>query len=1510
MDPRSLGYEPKVIAFYSVLRFGSSFKEFDWKAMANDEPDYESLPSMAGQALDNEPPERVEENPHPFWSERFQDEFRLQQRRPRELDMATLDEENGEALLGMGIPHLGEPPYDNELQGQFQREGLIREAVEEVLAENESLRRRVSDLEAYSSIMSTSSRDRHLASSSGQSAEARALEPDYDRLFGSQVAQAQPPEMPTATGQPGSFLEEARPVTAMRNLMERSGSVERWKALRSFLGLSMFMGGERGRDQASGGSGIPVSGPNAGSALSSDPGPRDRYGSQREVNYNQGSDRPEGGPGTQVGLRARSAFRPDPPTPIFRPVDASSGRVGRTESNSGQGISTRVEPSAPQDRDPVFEWFNSVTTSALKPQSRAGIALSKGPPPTLDSEVALFSTPPRPSGQSASPLVSVPGVREEEGRLTVDQQHGMFQGCVDVEKGNRLNGLSERAGDRPRYLSGTGGTSVNPGMPSGVAKASSPSAPCLLDSFPPLGLQSVGDVSQPPQGIHKVPLQSAYSEPLQASQPGTAGSIQVLRDFSASQMGLRGVRIGTQGVDHDYVPVVHMPDREVGSVHGYSQPPSLDLLGLEPVPLGSQYGFPSTSSGLTPGQSPLDPGAATPFVPVSVPPVPLASAPPPPPPMLFESPRASPMMPQASYTPGGTRVPDGTPPQTPGRTVTFSPMIQYADLNASVSQGGSIPPPAPPLALPPSGSTPGVVPAAGPRIEEPSRLVFNLPQLAAEPGTQDASVAAGDWIARIRPVLTTLSQSAGGWWEETHRTAFHYYQRWLVGEPSERLTVRMEVEAYQRDWGHLALINERGAVLLLGALTADLQTECVTTRMLTAVGLLFTVLVRYQPGGPTEKAAVLSFLSNPPGPANMSEAQSSLRRWLRLYNRTAELQLHYPDPSLLMKGLDKLSHLVSRSGHATFRLASYRHSQRLDYEPSQASVLAYAQVLLGEVEQQLLGQDQGQVEKKPRLLKTQVEEGQVEPKPKAVPAPKTPTPVAKSRPKGKPQVEGHTDDKEKGAFCCKFFESKDGCRYGKACRLTHSEIPKGAGRCYECGASTHLRPACPRRDGPEEVPKRRDQRARRQQSEASQRSLDTLPLDATEGNSSVGNSLAPQAKAPPASLGPKLSRLALGEQLGLLDGGATHALRPARSQWEYDQSRPLKVGLASGDTDSLRINPGGTLITLSKETQPILPLGVAIRVLGMSVLWREDRCDIVHPTRGRIRVTLDKGCPEVPRALCLALIDELEQALAHSKVSESGLQALAVPQQRDSARLLEEALKAHCPFLALEAWVKEIYPHLPDVTLQRCIPKPGSNCSQHPAFNRHTRRKVERGRTLLHLFSGSQDWSHESYSYTLNIDKDRGWDLLDDGVYHYLFGVVLKGCVAAIVAGPPCRTWSRLRRLDDEGPPPLRSREGSERFGFHDLDPQHRQMVQGDTLLLMRTLILMELLQAVRKSRKELPGFLFLEHPADPATYTECRSVSQRTGTGATGSMIHRPPSIWAWVEVQQWLDRMGAPCS
>ena len=462
-----------------------------------------------------------------------------------------------------------------------------------------------------------------------------------------------------------------------------------------------------------------------------------------------------------------------------------------------------------------------------------------------------------------------------------------------------------------------------------------------------------------------------------------------------------------------------------------------------------------------PHMPPVGPGipgmpVVNPVFPYPVPPpppvsnvFPLEDVPRPPPFSPPESPR---VVGALNCTPEGTPIPP--PPPVAGASVSLGISGVAGDSRGSGSSGFE-------------------------RIEEPSRLVMSLPSWDVAPGSQDASVAAGDWVARIKPLLMTLSPTAHKWWEGTHAKAYEFYQQWLTGQPSARLAVRAQVEAYHVDWGKLALVNERGAVLLLGALTTELQTECVTTRMLTAMGLLFTVLVKYQPGGPSEKAAVLAYLSSPDPPQGLLATQSALRRWLRLYNRTVELGLHKPDPTLLLRGLDRLGQLASKQAQAAFRLSSYRFEQRLDYEPSDDSVLAYAQVLLGEIEQQMLATEVP--EKKPRVARADVNaESNSEGNNNPSGSPKASTPhqtkgkgkKGKGRDKGTPEQASSPQDSPKNI--CKGYLTAKGCAYGDNCRMQHDFASAGRQRlCFSCGSldNRHQRHECPTLTNPKGSPK-------------------------------------------------------------------------------------------------------------------------------------------------------------------------------------------------------------------------------------------------------------------------------------------------------------------------------------------------------------------------------------------------------------------------------------------------------
>ena len=60
--------------------------------------------------------------------------------------------------------------------------------------------------------------------------------------------------------------------------------------------------------------------------------------------------------------------------------------------------------------------------------------------------------------------------------------------------------------------------------------------------------------------------------------------------------------------------------------------------------------------------------------------------------------------------------------------------------------------------------------------------------------------------------------------------------------------------------------------------------------------------------------------------------------------------------------------------------------------------------------------------------------------------------------------------------------------------------------------------------------------------------------------------------------------------------------------------------------------------------------------------------------------------------------------------------------------------------------------------------------------------------------------------YTLAVDKSygHGGDLLDDEVFQKLCWTVSLGAVSWLHLGLPCETWSRARKHDGQGPPPMR----------------------------------------------------------------------------------------------------------
>ena len=173
------------------------------------------------------------------------------------------------------------------------------------------------------------------------------------------------------------------------------------------------------------------------------------------------------------------------------------------------------------------------------------------------------------------------------------------------------------------------------------------------------------------------------------------------------------------------------------------------------------------------------------------------------------------------------------------------------------------------------------------------------------------------------------------------------------------------------------------------------------------------------------------------------------------------------------------------------------------------------------------------------------------------------------------------------------------------------------------------------------------------------------------------------------------------------------------------------------------------------------------------------------------------------------------------------------------------------------------------------------------------RRRLRRAsQVIIHLLSGRDEnfWKKELENQhravlCLDMELDPRQNLLRDDIMEFLIELADSGRAVAWLGGPPCRTMSRLR-YRQPGPPPLRSREGAERFGLHWLDESLKKRVIGDTILWLRQYYLYH--RAKKVSQQKV---LYLsEQPEDPENYLEEEMIKKQ-----------RYPSYWAFPE-WKWM--------
>ena len=240
----------------------------------------------------------------------------------------------------------------------------------------------------------------------------------------------------------------------------------------------------------------------------------------------------------------------------------------------------------------------------------------------------------------------------------------------------------------------------------------------------------------------------------------------------------------------------------------------------------------------------------------------------------------------------------------------------------------------------------------------------------------------------------------------------------------------------QRKWGRL---ERRASSLLMAALPEQLKEEVISSKSVSALVIVSKAMLSYQPGGLTERSAILFALESPQECSSMAGAISQRRKWIRWKRRATEVGVAIPDASILMRGLSRIMKKIVQSfPELSFRLSLARNSLLVDTVPTHATVSQYSEHLLAELEQ--MGQQAKKrdhpADQPPKLRK--FEEGDLQSEDSSKTSSK------------------QAEESEQKKRPCRFFNTDSGCKRGKSCQYLHNL--DGQKRCWTCGSKGHFAP--------------------------------------------------------------------------------------------------------------------------------------------------------------------------------------------------------------------------------------------------------------------------------------------------------------------------------------------------------------------------------------------------------------------------------------------------------------------
>ena len=783
--------------------------------------------------------------------------------------------------------------------------------------------------------------------------------------------------------------------------------------------------------------------------------------------------------------------------------------------------------------------------------------------------------------------------------------------------------------------------------------------------------------------------------------------------------------------------------------------------------------------------------------------------------------------------------------------------------------------------------------------EQVKSTVPALPFLKAPQGDA-AGVQLQDWLSLVSTCMQDLSASSGAWWEDVVREVGVAYARWLSATPLERLQIYPHKDSVYTT-GRWTRINARACTLVLASLDDAVKEDLVGRRSTQSmIALLFRLHTVYQPGGPHERAKILQVLQDPPVPETLAQCLATLRTWPRSMQRCEDMGMTHPDGSVLAKALTAVTaKFLSGSQDASFRTQLLRSTLRIDGQPSMTSVHQYQQHLQAEIE---------------NLIAAGGDPGASNPKLRAV------------MPRSGAE-QGDPQQSTKGKPACRYFFKAQGCRRGAKCPYGHDmgTLSKGekSKKCLVCGSEEHRQRECPTTK-PQRPPKASADGSPKSTSSTTQATApraqqvtfeDQVPPEAgqpIQGDpvwtmEALLKAAAQVVQATPTSSpsepkAPSMKVMTLKKNdtahldvedvYALMDSGATHPLRRAWTDEEWWNASPVVVTLAGGESVSLRMNEGGTLLVPStgrEGTAPIVPLGSLVQQLGYTLEWNSKKCRLVGRAGDVHHLRVRNGCPEVAECQALNLIARLEEEKLSSLKTNV---ANTKERVRQAAVSLNKTWFDHLIQFCRSDRATDAVQAVGEAPFFQEVPLPAKQglTEGYPEgngwdalrglthLNRRARKRLhESDRWIVHLFAGKQ--AREEYKYLekngyvlLELDIERGssHDLMNPAVWRALEWAARRGKISGVIGGPPCRTYSLLR-YKSPGPAPVRSNDYPY-GGWEGQSAADESLVIKDTALYVRMIYLHALSTAGKvvafsslDQNKEV-AFL-LEQPRDPQEY-------------------------------------------